>query len=83
MQDTHPERVKGKYIAYFLAYTSIYDEYQALQVKCDEVIKDSDIMGLCVGMLPETCTGRRAGLICELPSSKTGYIARARVTNRE
>lgn len=53
LQDTHPDRAKDKYIAYFQAYTSTYDEYQALQTKYDEAIKDSDIVGLCVGTRPD------------------------------
>lgn len=50
------ERVAGrssKYIAYFQAYTSTYDEYRVLKNKYDEAIKDPDIVGLCVGTRPD------------------------------
>lgn len=50
------ERVAGrssKYIAYFQAYTSTYDEYQILKTKYDEAIEDPDIVGLCVGTRPD------------------------------
>ncbi|QFU21682.1 TIGR01212 family radical SAM protein [Shewanella eurypsychrophilus] len=50
------ERVAGrtsKYIAYFQAYTSTYDEYLVLKAKYDEAIRDSDIVGLCVGTRPD------------------------------
>jgi len=50
------ERVAGrssKYIAYFQAYTSTYDEYQVLKTKYDEAIEDPDIVGLCVGTRPD------------------------------
>ena len=43
----------GKYIAYFQAYTSTYDEYQILKQKYDEAILDNDIVGLCVGTRPD------------------------------
>ncbi|EDP99341.1 TIGR01212 family radical SAM protein [Shewanella benthica] len=50
------ERAKGrssKYIAYFQAYTSTYDEYRVLKAKYDEAISDADIVGLCVGTRPD------------------------------
>ncbi len=50
------ERNKGKtskFIAYFQAYTSTYDEYQVLKQKYDEAIEDPDIVGLCVGTRPD------------------------------
>lgn len=43
----------SKYIAYFQAYTSTYDEYQVLKSKYDEAIKDSDIVGLHIGTRPD------------------------------
>lgn len=43
----------GKYIAYFQAYTSTYDEYKILKQKYDEAIQDSDIVGLSVGTRPD------------------------------
>ncbi|MDO6773810.1 TIGR01212 family radical SAM protein [Shewanella sp. 3_MG-2023] len=43
----------AKYIAYFQAYTSTYDEYQVLKTKYDEAIKDSDIVGLHIGTRPD------------------------------
>ncbi|WP_394391972.1 TIGR01212 family radical SAM protein [Shewanella woodyi] len=50
------ERFAGrtsKYIAYFQAYTSTYDEYKVLKAKYDEAIIDPDIVGLCVGTRPD------------------------------
>ncbi|QYK00669.1 TIGR01212 family radical SAM protein [Shewanella psychrotolerans] len=50
------ERAKGKsskFIAYFQAYTSTYDEYCVLKQKYDEAIIDTDIVGLCVGTRPD------------------------------
>ncbi|MCE9679043.1 TIGR01212 family radical SAM protein [Shewanella sp. AS1] len=49
-------RSKGKsskFIAYFQAYTSTYDEYRVLKHKYDEAIQDPDIVGLCVGTRPD------------------------------
>ena len=43
----------SKYIAYFQAYTSTYDEYLVLKQKYDEAIQDTDIVGLCVGTRPD------------------------------
>lgn len=43
----------SKFIAYFQAYTSTYDEYKVLKQKYDEAIKESDIVGLCVGTRPD------------------------------
>lgn len=43
----------GKYIAYFQAYTSTYDEYLVLKKKYDEAILEPDIVGLCVGTRPD------------------------------
>ena len=43
----------SKYIAYFQAYTSTYDEYQVLKLKYDEAIKDADIVGLHIGTRPD------------------------------
>ncbi|MEZ9235436.1 TIGR01212 family radical SAM protein [Shewanella sp. 10N.286.52.A9] len=43
----------SKYIAYFQAYTSTYDEYQVLKQKYDEAIKDADIVGLHIGTRPD------------------------------
>lgn len=42
-----------KYIAYFQAYTSTYDEYQVLKQKYDEALADGDIVGLHVGTRPD------------------------------
>ena len=47
------DQSSGKYIAYFQAYTSTYDEYQLLKQKYDEAIGDKDIVGLCVGTRPD------------------------------
>lgn len=43
----------SKYIAYFQAYTSTYDEYLVLKQKYGEAIQDNDIVGLCVGTRPD------------------------------
>ncbi|MCH1928684.1 TIGR01212 family radical SAM protein [Shewanella sp. A25] len=42
-----------KFIAYFQAYTSTYDEYQVLMAKYDEAVEDGEIVGLCVGTRPD------------------------------
>ena len=50
------ERAQGKstkFIAYFQAYTSTYDEYRLLKQRYDEAVADSDIVGLCVGTRPD------------------------------
>ncbi|MDB2386876.1 TIGR01212 family radical SAM protein [Shewanella sp.] len=43
----------SKYMAYFQAYTSTYDEYLVLKNKYDEAVQDSDVIGLCVGTRPD------------------------------
>lgn len=45
--------ISDKYIAYFQAYTSTYDEYQLLKQRYDEAIMDADIVGLSVGTRPD------------------------------
>jgi uncharacterized protein len=44
---------KSKYIAYFQAYTSTYQEYQVLKSKYDEAVNDSEIVGLHIGTRPD------------------------------
>jgi len=43
----------AKYIAYFQAYTSTYDEYEVLKQKYDQALEDSDIVGLHIGTRPD------------------------------
>ncbi|MCF1426803.1 MAG: TIGR01212 family radical SAM protein [Shewanella sp.] len=42
-----------KFIAYFQAYTSTYDEYRLLKQRYDEALADGDIVGLHVGTRPD------------------------------
>ncbi len=42
-----------RYMAYFQAYTSTYDEYQVLKAKYQQALDVSDIVGLCVGTRPD------------------------------
>lgn len=42
-----------RYMAYFQAYTSTYDEYQVLKRRYQEAVTVSDIIGLCVGTRPD------------------------------
>lgn len=51
-QRTAPVAI-DKYIAYFQAYTSTYDEYLQLKARYDEAIHDTDIVGLNVGTRPD------------------------------
>ncbi|MGL4449493.1 MAG: TIGR01212 family radical SAM protein, partial [Shewanella sp.] len=48
-----PNQKADKFIAYFQAYTSTYDEYQVLMAKYDEAVMDGEIVGLCVGTRPD------------------------------
>ncbi|MGL5392354.1 MAG: TIGR01212 family radical SAM protein [Shewanella sp.] len=48
-----PTLQADKFIAYFQAYTSTYDEYQVLMAKYDEAVQDGEIVGLCVGTRPD------------------------------
>lgn len=50
---TRAQGKSSKFIAYFQAYTSTYDEYKVLKQKYDEAIKERDIVGLCVGTRPD------------------------------
>lgn len=42
-----------KYLAYFQAYTSTYREVEYLKEKYEEALKESNIVGLCVGTRPD------------------------------
>ncbi|WP_298445233.1 TIGR01212 family radical SAM protein [uncultured Ferrimonas sp.] len=42
-----------RYMAYFQAYTSTYDEYAVLKDKYQQAMDVSDIVGLCVGTRPD------------------------------
>ncbi|GAA5192169.1 TIGR01212 family radical SAM protein [Ferrimonas gelatinilytica] len=42
-----------RYMAYFQAYTSTYDEYAVLKRKYEEALQVSDIVGICVGTRPD------------------------------
>ncbi|WP_394129697.1 TIGR01212 family radical SAM protein [Shewanella maritima] len=43
----------SKYIAYFQAYTSTYDEYQVLKQKYDQALADANVVGLHIGTRPD------------------------------
>ncbi|MCH1925396.1 TIGR01212 family radical SAM protein [Shewanella sp. C32] len=42
-----------KFLAYFQAYTSTYEEYSLLKRRYDEALKSADLVGLCVGTRPD------------------------------
>ncbi|MBY5922936.1 TIGR01212 family radical SAM protein [Ferrimonas balearica] len=46
-------RPDKRYLAYFQAYTSTYDEYAVLKRKYEEALAVSDIVGICVGTRPD------------------------------
>lgn len=52
-KEAKPKLNADKFIAYFQAYTSTYDEYQVLMAKYDEAVKHSEIVGLSVGTRPD------------------------------
>jgi radical SAM protein (TIGR01212 family) len=56
---------KAKYIAYFQAYTSTYEEYQSLKTKYDEAVKDADIVGLHIGTRPDCVPDEVLALLAE------------------
>ncbi|TCN87912.1 TIGR01212 family radical SAM protein [Shewanella fodinae] len=43
----------SKFLAYFQAYTSTYEEYAVLQQRYDEALASTDLVGLCVGSRPD------------------------------
>lgn len=43
----------SKYLAYFQAYTSTYQEVEYLKVKYEQALAQADIVGLCVGTRPD------------------------------
>ncbi|QUN04960.1 TIGR01212 family radical SAM protein [Shewanella yunxiaonensis] len=43
----------SKFLAYFQAYTSTYEEYAILQQRYDEALNSADLVGLCVGSRPD------------------------------
>ncbi|KFZ38337.1 hypothetical protein HR45_07575 [Shewanella mangrovi] len=42
-----------KFLAYFQAYTSTYEEYALLKQRYDEALQVADLVGLCVGTRPD------------------------------
>ena len=55
----------AKYIAYFQAYTSTYDEYEVLKQKYDQALEDSDIVGLHIGTRPDCVSDQVIDLLVE------------------
>jgi len=55
----------AKYIAYFQAYTSTYDEYEVLKQKYDQALEDSDIVGLHIGTRPDCVPNEVIDLLVE------------------
>ncbi|MGX9461937.1 TIGR01212 family radical SAM protein [Shewanella sp. A14] len=55
----------AKYIAYFQAYTSTYDEYKVLKQKYDQAIEDADIVGLHIGTRPDCVPDEVLDLLIE------------------
>ncbi|WP_137222357.1 TIGR01212 family radical SAM protein [Shewanella sp. MEBiC00475] len=55
----------AKYIAYFQAYTSTYDEYKVLKQKYDQALEDADIVGLHIGTRPDCVPNEVLDLLVE------------------
>lgn len=55
----------AKYIAYFQAYTSTYDEYNVLKQKYDQALEDTDIVGLHIGTRPDCVPDEVLDLLVE------------------
>ncbi|WP_350432765.1 TIGR01212 family radical SAM protein [Shewanella sp. H8] len=55
----------AKYIAYFQAYTSTYDEYKVLKRKYDQALEDADIVGLHIGTRPDCVPNEVLDLLVE------------------
>ncbi|AZG35251.1 MULTISPECIES: TIGR01212 family radical SAM protein [Shewanella] len=55
----------AKYIAYFQAYTSTYDEYKVLKQKYDQAVEDTDIVGLHIGTRPDCVPNEVLDLLVE------------------
>jgi radical SAM protein (TIGR01212 family) len=55
----------AKYIAYFQAYTSTYDEYKVLKQKYDQAVEDTDIVGLHIGTRPDCVSDEVLDLLVE------------------
>lgn len=65
-QKNRPAKVSNaKYIAYFQAYTSTYDEFSQLKLKYDQAIKDKDIVGLHIGTRPDCVPDEVIDLLVE------------------
>jgi radical SAM protein (TIGR01212 family) len=65
-QKTRPAKVSiAKYIAYFQAYTSTYDEFSQLKRKYDQAIEDKDIVGLHIGTRPDCVPDEVIDLLVE------------------
>ncbi|MGB2078868.1 MAG: TIGR01212 family radical SAM protein [Vibrio sp.] len=47
------QREAKRYLAYFQAYTSTYQEYEYLKQKYDEALQVADMAGICVGTRPD------------------------------
>ncbi|SDI62620.1 hypothetical protein SAMN04488540_102258 [Ferrimonas sediminum] len=57
--------IEKRYMAYFQAYTSTYDEYQVLKQRYQEAVNVSDIIGLCVGTRPDCVPDEVLSLLLE------------------
>lgn len=58
-----------KYIAYFQAYTSTYDEFHHLKLKYDLAIEDKQIVGLHIGTRPDCVPDAVLDLLAEYQNS--------------
>ncbi|QBF83894.1 TIGR01212 family radical SAM protein [Shewanella maritima] len=56
---------KSKYIAYFQAYTSTYDEYEVLKNKYDQALADENVVGLHIGTRPDCVPDEVLDLLVE------------------
>lgn len=57
------QREAKRYLAYFQAYTSTYQEYEYLKSKYDEALHTADIAGICVGTRPDCVPDRVLDLL--------------------
>lgn len=55
----------NKFLAYFQAYTSTYEEYALLKQRYDEALKSTDLVGLCVGTRPDCVPDNVLALLAE------------------
>ncbi|MBO2598490.1 TIGR01212 family radical SAM protein [Shewanella algae] len=55
----------SRFLAYFQAYTSTYEEYAELKRKYDEALQSEQVVGLCVGTRPDCVPDRVLDLLAQ------------------